>query len=495
MGEFMTVMGSHPQENGVPVKKRTGTGSAQILEKQINQPGIYTSGIQPEYFGSREFKNTYQTMYTLYAGSMANGISSTEMVIAMGKAGMLASFGAGGLLPGQVEAAINTIQRSLPDGPYAFNLINSPNEPAVEQNLAELYIRYTIPVIEASAYLRITPALVWYRVSGLENRLGGEIGITRHIIAKVSHPEIARRFMEPPPARLVQQLLDEQKITPSQAEMAGKVPMADDITVEADSGGHTDNRPLVSILPVIISLRDTLQQKYAYAQPIRIGAAGGISSPSSALAAYMLGAEFICTGSINQSCIESGTSDKIRALLAGADVTDTAMAPAADMFESGVRVQVIKKGSLFSARSTMLFDLYREYGSIDELPAQVRATLEDTLFRDTLDNIWAECRHFFGIRDPQRLAESENDPKKKMALIFRWYLGLSSVWARDGLAGREMDYQVWCGPSMGAFNSWVKGTDLEPWKNRKVAEVNLRILTGAADLFQEKILKISGLNT
>ena len=82
-----------------------------------------------------------------------------------------------------------------------------------------------------------------------------------------------------------------------------------------------------------------------------------------------------------------------------------------------------------------------------------------------------------------------------MALIFRWYLGLSSVWARDGLAGREMDYQVWCGPSMGAFNSWVKGTDLEPWKNRKVAEVNLRILTGAADLFQEKILKISGLNT
>ncbi len=40
--------------------------------------------------------------------------------------------------------------------------------------------------------------------------------------------------------------------------------MADDITVEADSGGHTDNRPLVCVLPSIIALRDEIQAKYHY---------------------------------------------------------------------------------------------------------------------------------------------------------------------------------------------------------------------------------------
>ena len=53
-----------------------------------------------------------------------------------------------------------------------------------------------------------------------------------------------------------------------------KVPMADDITIEADSGGHTDNRPMVALLPTIIRLRDQIQAEYNYKKKIRIGAAG-----------------------------------------------------------------------------------------------------------------------------------------------------------------------------------------------------------------------------
>jgi trans-AT polyketide synthase/acyltransferase/oxidoreductase domain-containing protein len=26
---------------------------------------------------------------------------------------------------------------------------------------------------------------------------------------------------------------------------------------------------------------------------------------------------------------------------------------------------------------------------------------------------------------------------------------------------RRMDYQIWCGPAMGAFNDWVRGSFLE----------------------------------
>ena len=57
--------------------------------------------------------------------------------------------------------------------------------------------------------------------------------------------------------------------------------MGDDITVEGDSGGHTDNRPTISLLPGILALRDQTQAENRFAQPVRIGAAGGISTPES----------------------------------------------------------------------------------------------------------------------------------------------------------------------------------------------------------------------
>ena len=109
--------------------------------------------------------------------------------------------------------------------------------------------------------------------------------------------------------------------------------MADDITIEADSGGHTDNRPLVCLLPYILELRDEIQRKYNYEKPVRICVAGGISTPQSALASFMMGAAYIVTGSINQSCIEAGTSEYTKKLLSEAEMTDVMMAPAADMFE------------------------------------------------------------------------------------------------------------------------------------------------------------------
>lgn len=54
--------------------------------------------------------------------------------------------------------------------------------------------------------------------------------------------------------------------------------MADDVTVEANSGGHTDNRPLVCLVPTMLALRDDLQARHQFASPVRVGAAGGIST-------------------------------------------------------------------------------------------------------------------------------------------------------------------------------------------------------------------------
>jgi PfaD family protein len=269
--------------------------------------------------------------------------------------------------------------------------------------------------------------------------------------------------------------------------------MADDITVEGDSGGHTDNQPLVSLLPSIIALRDKMQSQYKFNQPVRIGAAGGISTPESALAAYMMGAAYVGTGSINQACIESGASEHTRGLLAKADMADVAMAPSADMFEMGARVQVLKKGSFFPMRAQKLYDTYMTYNAIEEIPANVREELEKKVFKRTMDNIWQETVAFFQERNPEQITKANQNPKKKMALIFRWYLGLSSRWSRDGVEDRKLDYQIWCGPSMGAFNEWVRGTYLEDHLDRHVADAAWQLLKGCTYRYRVQALKLQGI--
>ncbi|MEO1273267.1 MAG: 2-nitropropane dioxygenase, partial [Myxococcota bacterium] len=82
----------------------------------------------------------------------------------------------------------------------------------------------------------------------------------------------------------------------------------------------------------------------------------------------------------------------------------------------------------------------------------------------------------------------------KMALCFRSYLGRSSRWAIAGQQDRRLDYQIWCGPAMGAFNAWVQGSFLEPWEQRRVVPVALNILYGAAVLARAQTLRMQGID-
>lgn len=87
---------------------------------------------------------------------------------------------------------------------------------------------------------------------------------------------------------------------------------------------------------------------------------------------------------------------------------------------------------------------------------------------------------FFAERDPKQIELAEKNPKHKMALVFRSYLGRSSNWANSGDRTRKIDYQIWCGPAIGAFNHWVKGTFLENWQNRRTVTVAMNLMLGAA---------------
>ncbi|NQU63068.1 MAG: PfaD family polyunsaturated fatty acid/polyketide biosynthesis protein, partial [SAR324 cluster bacterium] len=432
--------------------------------------------------------------YAYYAGSMAHGISSAELVIALGKKGYLASFGAGGIPPAELAGIIQRIQQELPHGPYAFNLIHNPFAENLERMAAEAFLKHGVHTVEASAFMDLTPHIVYYRVAGLSLNPESGIEIGNRVIAKVSRREVATKFMEPAPDKFLSLLLEQKLITASQAKMAKKVPMADDVTVEADSGGHTDNRPLVSLLPSIIALRNEIQEKYGYQQPVRVGAAGGIGTPESVLAAFMMGAAYVVTGSVNQACLEAGTSDHVRNLLSQVGMADVSMAPAFDMLEMGGKLQVAKRGTLFPMRANKLNELYLTYRSIEEIPAAERDKLEKQTFQRSIASVWEETAAYFNARDPEQITKALANPRKKMALIFRWYLGLTSYWANSGEKGREMDYQVWCGPSMGAFNDWVRGSYLEKPEQRRVTDVAHHLLHGAAYLYRLQQLKLQQLS-
>jgi PfaD family protein len=445
-------------------------------------------------FGDPSFREVYGVEAAYYAGAMANAIASEQMVIALSHKGLMGSFGSGGLSIERLQSAIETIQAAVPDGPYAFNLLHNPFEPHMEQQTVELFLKQGVRVVEAAAFVRLTPAIVQYRAAGLSRDPSGKITRANRVIAKISRREIAQLFLLPAPQKILEELVAEGRITREQAELAKQVPMADDITVEADSGGHTDNQPLVSLLPSIIAQRDQLGRETRYDEAVRIGAAGGISTPQAALAAFMMGAAYIVTGSVNQACVESGASPATRDMLAQAAMADVTMAPSADMFELGARVQVLKKGTLFAMRAQKLYDLYSNHSSIEEIPEITRLELEEKIFVRAVEQIWRDTVSFFKERDPEQIAKAEENPKKKMALIFRWYLGLSSRWARDGVQDRRMDYQVWCGPSMGAFNEWARGSYLEDPSNRHVTDVAWQLLTGCAYQYRVQSLKLQGVN-
>lgn len=478
---------------------KTTTGAAARRGRADLHPNagrggtVLSLGQVLDSLGDASFRRDHGLRHAYVAGAMANGIASVELVEAMARGGMLGFFGAAGLGKDRVEAALNRLQTEIPGLPFGVNLIHSPNESELEAAVAKLFIQRGLRLIEASAYLRLTLSVVRFRVTGIHRGADGHIVTPNRIIAKVSRVEVATQFFSPPPAEMLNELVRSGELSAEQATLAAQIPVAQDVTAEADSAGHTDNRPLVTLLPTLLALRDRLQAQFNFTQPLRVGAAGGLSTPAGLAAAFAMGAAYVVTGSVNQACVESGSSDVVRKMLAQAEQADTAMAPAADMFEMGVKLQVLKRGTMFPMRASKLWELYRAHASLDAIPEADRAQLEKQFFRATLDEVWRGTREFWLKRDPKQVERAEREAKHKMALVFRSYLGLSSRWANAGEPSRVLDYQVWCGPAMGAFNEWTRGTSLEKPENRRAETVALNLLYGAAKHLRGVALRLQGI--
>lgn len=472
---------------GVALGGRVGPGGAFPLLATL--PPLY-----PEWLGDRSFGEVHGVRFPYVAGEMANGIASASMVVALAEAGMLGFYGAAGLSFDRVSQEVGDLARRLGRTcAWGVNIIHSPQEPALEDRLADLLIGLDVPCISVSAFMGLTPAVIRCAAAGLRQDAEGTIVRQRQIFAKVSRPEVAEHFMSPPPTAALAGLVAQGLITPVEAELAARLPIAEDVTIEADSGGHTDNRPLMVIFPAMLELRARLVRRYRFLPPIRLGAAGGIGTPVAVAGAFALGADYVVTGSINQAAVEAGQSPAVKALLATADIADVAMAPAADMFELGIKVQVLKRGTLFAARATRLYEVFTRYAELEAIPEDVRTRLETEIFRQPLAEAWAETRAYWQARNPGEVARAEREPKHRMALTFRAYLGRSSHWAISGTVDRSADYQVWCGPAMGAFNGWAQGSFLADPGQRSVVQIARNLLEGAAVVARAQQLRSHGI--
>ncbi|CAM2011280.1 ACP S-malonyltransferase [Acanthopleuribacter pedis] len=464
-----------------PTQKRRSAPQTEAPTPPIAPP------IQPFFsadaLGNPAFRAEYQLRHAYLAGGMYRGISSVELVNRMTRAGYLAFYGTADLAPERVEQDLRALKTTSAGRFYGANLVADIDQPERNETLVDLFLRWEVPVVEAAAFMQITPALIRYRAAGLRRDEHGRIQSDRRIFAKVTRPETATAFLNPAPERVVKSLVAAGKLTEAQAALLREVPMADALIVAADSAWQTDEGMPYAVVPTLIRLRNEVVQHRGYHRNIYIGAAGGIGTAEAAAASFMLGCDFILTGSVNQCTVEAATSDQAKDLLQNMNVQDTDYAPSGEAFELGTRVQVLKRGVFFPARARKLYDLYRHHHALEELDAKTVDQLQSRYFKRDFAAVFREVTEQLS---PADRAKADSDPKFKMSLVFRWYFSYASRLAQEGVSASKVDYQIHTGPALGAFNQWVKGSPLEDWRNRHVDQIAEKIMTGAAEILNQR---------
>lgn len=151
----------------------TGPGPAELV----------VPALPPERLGAASFRDAHGLRYAYMAGAMAAGIASAELVVRLGEAGLLGSFGAGGLPVEDLQAPARALRAAAV--PAAFNLLHNPADPGAEEATVDLLLEHGLPVIEASAFMGLTPAVARFRLAGIHEAEGRVVAPNR-VIAKVS---------------------------------------------------------------------------------------------------------------------------------------------------------------------------------------------------------------------------------------------------------------------------------------------------------------------
>ncbi len=434
--------------------------------------------ILAESLGCDVYKRRHNIHYAYASGGMYYGIASQELVTAMANNGFMGFFGAGGLSLEKIEEAILFLKDNVQNTNYGINVLYNHIVSAKENAIIDLLLKHEIRNVEAASFPVVTSEIVRYRLKGVYRAKDGTVKSLNNVMAKVSRIEVAKTFMSPAPENIIEELLAGGKITKAEAEMSCEIPVANEICIEAESAGHTDRRVANIVFPSMQKLRDKLCCEHKYNEKICIGLAGGIGTPEAVAAAFVMGADFILTGSINQCTIESGTHPYVKELLSKMGIEDTDFTPTGDMFETDAKIQVLRKGVLFPVRAKKLQEIYNKYNSLLELTSEEKNFLIDKIFNGkSFDEVYNELKQYF----PSAIVEqAEHDPKAKMALIFKDYFYKSIKNAYSGNVSEKLNFQIHIGSAMGAFNDYAAGTELADHSKRSAPKIAKILMEDAA---------------
>ncbi|WP_144558024.1 ACP S-malonyltransferase [Shouchella miscanthi] len=455
----------------------------QLKEKQIaisDQVSTKQSPVKKRVLmGDQKFCEDYNVVYPYVAGSMQKGISSPQLVSRMSQNGFLSFLGTASLKINEIEDIILDTKRLLRDGQsFGCNLSANLHNPQKENEIIEIFLKYNINSIEASGFWAISSSLIKFRAKGLHRSESGKVIAKNKILVKLSRCETAVEFMSEIPQSLIDPLLKKGEITFDEAKMLEEVPIVDDICVMGDSGGESSLANLSLLLPTIVKLRNEASKENIFDRRIRIGAGGGIGTPEAASIAFILGADFVLTGSINQCTVEAKTSDLVKDILQNIDLHDLSYVPSANDLEVRGQTQVVKKGMFFPARANKLHDLLKQYKKVSEIDFKTKELIEERYLNEKIINIIQTNEH--------QSSSSRRTPKSQIQEVLKFYLKNTVQLAIKGEASQKVNFNIYCGPALGAFNRWIKGTELENWRNRNIDVIAKKLITETEKILEER---------
>jgi trans-AT polyketide synthase/acyltransferase/oxidoreductase domain-containing protein len=407
-------------------------------------PGESSDGL-----GSARFRRRFGLRRAYVAGSLHHGISSPELVARLARAGALGCLGVQGLAVAQAEGLIaRAMALAGRDRSFCVGVPAGTNQPALEDAIASICIRHSVPALEVRAEAP-SPALARFRLQDLAAR-SATTG-PRLVLVKVNSLDAAERFMRPAPAWLTARLVEQRAISPEDAALASHWPMADAVCIEPSARGG-EAAPCLSLLPVALARRAALARELRSAADVSIGLGGGLGDPAAVAAAFALGAEFVLLGSVHLRSAEAALPSSLKARLRSLDLTDIALAPDPDAYESGGRIEIVRAGGAFPAWAMRLREVWESHAHWNEVEPGLRRKLEREAFGCSFDEALSHARAYFAAQAPDEIERSERDGRHRMALVFRWaqYRALQSTLSTDQPANPHLR----CSAALGSFNHW-----------------------------------------
>lgn len=463
-------------------------------EEQHAEP-MNIPAVPPGSLGTASFRERHGLRAAYVAGPIAYGVTGPAFVSAMARSQLLAFFGTGGLDPESVTEGLTLIAAEAAGAPAGVALPAHSDDRRLSELVLSQARQLDVRRVLAWATAPPSPELIRFRASGLRRMPDGRVKVRNRLFVQAHNPEAAEPWMRPPPGEILDVLVGRGQITVPEAALARRLAVAEDFIAETPAGARAERWPLFALLPGLQRARARIAEEEGYTERgvvLHIGASGELGDPATLHAAFHLGADFVVTGTINQTSVEASTSLRAKELLAEANVSDCRGAPGADRFEVGGRVAVLSRGTRFAQQAEQLYDLYRRYPSLADIPAEERVVVERDVFHRPLGELWDELLADLRETRPEEVELAVEDARHQMALIFRWYLDRSARWAVLGTPQRRRDYQIWCGPAMGLFNDWVRGTWLQPLVARRAVSMADALMRGAAVLARVRLATARG---